>query len=118
MIEINTAVFNAIKAGSIPTIRFFSDNMKFLPAPPYAVIKQEAGDGQVRFRIFAHFEPGNQDKLDRYIRYELSELMREPRGLTGKPRFKSDGQWTDTVATNDDGTISASRVFFCPVIIT
>jgi hypothetical protein len=118
VIEINTAAYNAIKAGSIKTIYFFSDSFKLRPEPPYVVIKPEAGDGRVNFRIFAHFSPGQQDELDRYIRYELTKLMGEPKSLTGNKRFKSTGAWENTQANNDDGTISAARTFFVPVIIT
>jgi hypothetical protein len=118
MIDINAAVFNAVKAGSIKYVRFFSDSFKLRPEPPYAVIKPEAGEGRVNFRIFAHFPPGCQDALDRYIRYELSELMAEPKTLTGRSRFKSTGAWENTQANNDDGTISCARTFYVPVIIT
>jgi hypothetical protein len=118
MIEINTVVYNAIKAGSIPSVIFFSDNFKFRPPPPYVVIKPEAGDGRVNFRIFAHFSPGQQDDLDRYIRYELSVLMGAPKTLTGNRRFKSTGAWENTQTNNDDGTISSARTFYVPVIIT
>jgi hypothetical protein len=118
MIEINNAAYSAVKAGSVKNVAFFSDGFKLRPPPPYAVIKPEAGDGRVNFRIFAHFSPGQQDALDRYIRYELSELMAAPRTLTGSRRFKSDGAWENTQANNDDGTISCARTFYVPVIIS
>jgi hypothetical protein len=118
MIEINTAVYNAVKAGSVKQVRFFSDSFKFPPPPPYVVIKPEAGEGRVNFRIFAHFSPGQQDDLDRYIRYELAELMAEPKTLIGNRRFKSTGAWENTQANNDDQTISAARTFYVPVVIT
>jgi hypothetical protein len=118
VIEINTVIYDAVKAGSIKNIRFFSDSMKFPPEPPYVVIKPEAGDGRVNFRIFVHFSPGQQDDLDRYIRYELSELMAEPKTITGNRRFKSTGAWEDTRTNNDDHTISSARTFYVPVIIT
>jgi hypothetical protein len=118
MIEINTAVYNAVKAGSISSVVFFSDSFKLRPPPPYVVIKPEAGEGRVNFRIFAHFSPGQQDALDRYIRYELTELMAVPKTLIGNKRFKSTGAWENTQANNDDGTISAARTFYVPVIIT
>ena len=118
MIDINTVCYDAVKAGSIKNVVFFSDSTNPRLDAPYVVVKPEAGDGRVNFRIFAHFKPGSQDALDQYIRYELSQLMRAPKTLTGNKRFRSDGQWTDTVTTNDDGTISASRVFYVPVIIT
>jgi hypothetical protein len=118
MIEINTVVTNAVKAGSIKSVVFFSDSFKLRPEPPYVVIKPEAGDGRVNFRIFAHFSPGQQDALDQYIRYELTELMAAPKTLTGNKRFKSMGTWENTQANNDDGTISCARTFFVPVIIT
>jgi hypothetical protein len=118
MIEINTAVYNAVKAGSIKNVVFFSDSLDPRPAAPYAVIKPEAGDGRVNFRVFAHFPPGQQDALDRYIRYELPELMAAPKTLTGNRRFKSTGAWENTQANNSDGTISCARTFYVPVIIT
>jgi hypothetical protein len=97
---------------------FFSDSFKLRPPPPYVVIKPEAGEGRVNFRIFAHFSTGQQDALDHYIRYELSELMAAPKTLAGNKRFKSTGAWENTQANNDDGTISCARTFFVPVIIT
>lgn len=118
MIQINTDCYETVKAGSIKNVVFFSDSTDPRPAAPYVVIKPEQGDGRVNFRIFAHYKPGEQDKLDHYIRYELSDLMKVKKSLSGKPQFKSDGYWTDTIVTNDDGTISASRVFYVPVIIT
>jgi hypothetical protein len=118
MTGINTVVYNAVKAGSVKSVVFFSDSFTQRPTAPYVVIKPEAGDGRVNFRIFAHFSPGEQDDLDRYIRYELSELMAAPKTLTGNRRFKSTGAWENTQANNDDGTISAARTFFVPVIIT
>lgn len=118
MIEINTAVCNALKAGSIKNVVLFSDSFKLRPPPPYVVVKPEAGDGTLNFRVFAHFSPGRQDELDYYIRYELSRLMGEPKTLTGKKRFKSTGAWENTQANNDDGTISCARTFYVPVIIT
>jgi hypothetical protein len=115
---INTVVYNALKAGSVKNVRFFGGTLLAPPETPYVVIKPEAGDGRVNFRIFAHFLPGQQDDLDRYIRYELSELMAAPKTLTGNRRFKSTGTWENTQANNDDGTISAARTFYVPVIIT
>jgi hypothetical protein len=118
MIEINTAVYNAVKAGSIKTVVFFSDSFKLRPPPPYVVIKPEAGENAVNFRVFAHFSPGQQDELDYYIRYELPRLMGVPKTLMGNRRFKSTGAWENTQANNDDGTISCARTFYVPVIIT
>jgi hypothetical protein len=118
MSDINTVVYNAIKAGSIANVVFFGDSLDPQMGPPYVVIKQESGEGRVNFRIFAHFAPGNQDRLDRYIRYELTELMAAPKTLTGNRRFKSAGSWENTQANNTDETISAARTFFVPVIIT
>jgi hypothetical protein len=118
MTEINTVVYEAVKAGSVKNVVFFSGSFNFPPEPPYVVIKQEAGDGRVNFRIFAHFSPGQQDELDHYVRYELSELMAAPKTLLGNKRFKSTGAWENTQANNDDGTISCARTFYVPVIIT
>jgi hypothetical protein len=118
MTGINTAVFNALKAGTVGNVVFFSDSFRLRPEPPYVVVKPEAGDGAVNFRIFAHFPPGRQDDLDRYIRYELAELMAAPKTPTGRRRFRSTGAWENTQANNDDGTISCARTFYVPVIIT
>jgi hypothetical protein len=119
MIEINTAVYDAVKAGSVKEVRFFSDNLDPRPNAPYAVIKQEqsAENDKIVFRIFAHFRPGEQDRLDHYIRYELNALMYAPRTLTGRPRFRSLGGWGNTVSNNDDGTISCDKAYYVPVII-
>jgi hypothetical protein len=118
VIGINKTVYEAVKAGSVKQVVFFSGSLNFRPPPPYAVIKPEAGDGRVNFRIFAHFSPGQQDELDRYIRYELSELMAAPKTLTGNKRFKSTGTWENTQINEDDATIFSARTFYVPVIIT
>jgi hypothetical protein len=118
MTSVNTVVYEALKAGSIKNVRFFGGTTLARPEPPYVVIKPEAGEGVVNFRVFAHFSPGEQDALDRYIRYELSELMAAPKTLTGNKRFKSTGTWENTQANNDDNTISCARTFYVPVIIT
>jgi hypothetical protein len=120
MIGINTVVFNALRAGSIPRVVFFSDNLDPRPEPPYVVVKAEPspeGDKAV-FRIFAHFRPGQQDGLDSYIRYELSQLMAAPLTLTGNRRFRPLPGWGPVVTVNSDTTISCDRAFYVPVIIT
>jgi hypothetical protein len=117
MFDANTAIYTAIKAGSIKSVVFFSDSFDPRPAPPYVVIKPEAVANGVNFRIFAHFSPGQQNKLDSYIRYELVNLIKVYRNLSGSSRFKPVDSWENTQANNDDGTISCARTFFIPVII-
>jgi hypothetical protein len=113
---VSTALFNRLKEGSVKNIVFFGDSDK-RPAPPYCVIKEEARDGGVQYRLITHFALGTQDALDAYTRGEISELLTAPLSVNGRAvKMYDTGQWFGVVLGNDDKTIAAERLFFIPFV--
>jgi hypothetical protein len=115
-----TAIRNRLKTGTINNIVLFADSDK-LPPPPYVVIKPERGPtGNRNIRIIVHMIPGEQDRLENYIFCELSDHLLEDQvdwlidrhGNHGL--LINSGDWTDTIADNDDKTISMERIFILP----
>ena len=90
-----------------------------LPSPPYVVVRMEA-DGAGRgtaFRIIAHFQPGQQKALRKYIRGTIGAA------LDGFSATSDDGNYNELqsdfdampsqiVTVNDDKTISSERLYY------
>ena len=90
-----------------------------LPSPPYVVVKMEpdgAGRGTA-FRIIAHFQPGQQKYLRKYIRGVIGNA------LDGFSATSDDGNYNELqsdfdampsqiIAVNDDKTISSERLYY------
>jgi hypothetical protein len=114
--NINTLVLNKIKEGSIKNVVFFGDS-DAMPAAPYVVVKQEAGENRIVYRFIAHAFMGEQDMLDAYVRYELTALLKDVKTDKGTIKFYSTGEWFGVQARSDDNTISMERTYFVPIIL-
>lgn len=87
-----------------------------LPPVPYVVVREEPapGLGYTRYRVIAHYLPGQLLALRSYIRKEVFNLL-DGKKLTGTGGnvnvIESLGEIGNFVAENDDKTISQERTF-------
>jgi len=92
------------------------------PMTPYNVVRKEIdsmGRGMI-FRVFTHFDPGQDLFLDDYVNGELSTLLNnfsatDRHGNYNKIKIMQEG--SEIIAHNDDGTISKERRFLMPTKI-
>ncbi len=90
-----------------------------LPSPPYVVVKMEpdaAGRGTA-FRIIAHFQPGQQKYLRKYIRGIIGNALdgfsaASDDGNYNELQVDFDAMPSQIVTVNDDRTISSERLFY------
>ncbi len=95
-----------------------------IPGSPYTVVKAETTpNGFVRYRVNAHFQPGQQMAMDTYIRKDVYALLHNVllSGVgadTRKYIIRADPDQSigQVVTSNSDGTISQDRVFRAPEI--
>jgi len=106
-----------LKTGSVKNVVPFGSAPP-LPSPPYVVVKEEPSNlGYTRYRVIAHFSPGQVLPLRTYCRKEAYNLLAyvELTGSAGRRNTLSplgpDGTLT---TTNSDGTISQEAVFTMP----
>lgn len=110
-------IVTKLKAGPIANVMPFGGEK--LPAPPYVVVKPEPdplGRGR-RFRIIVHARPGQQQFLEDYIFNTLSVLLGEASVQSRHGNHNVllvEGEYSEIVASNDDGTISMERCFLLP----
>jgi len=90
-----------------------------LPAPPYVVVKQEvdAGGAGTAYRIIAHFNPGQQKALRKYIRGTIGNALDVFSATNSDGNFNElksdfDALPSTIVASNDDQTISSERLYY------
>ncbi len=112
-----TVIVARLKTGSIPDVVAFGTSTP--PAPPYVIVKSEKdalGRGRA-FRIIPHAEPDQQTFLSDYLFEELSDLLdgyQAETRLGNTNQVYSEGDYSDIIGNNDDGTISMERVFLVP----
>ena len=90
-----------------------------LPAPPYVVVKQEvdSGGAGTAFRIIAHFAPGQQKALRKYIRGTIGDALDNFSAISDDGNYNElsvdfDAIPSTIVAVNDDQTISSERLYY------
>jgi len=115
----NVKIIEQLNTGTITNNYRFGQ--PFGPATPYNVVRKEIdGFGRgVIFRIFTHYEPGQDLFLDDYADNELIELL-DGFGATDRHgnynilQLLRDQDGQDIITNNDDGTISKERRFLMP----
>lgn len=110
------AIITQLKTGSISNVVQYGSAR---PATPYVVVRPEAdsaGRGRL-YRIFVHYDQGQQAWLEDYCFDELITLLDNFSAVT---RHGNDNQlsveqdYQDININNDDGTISMERRFLMP----
>lgn len=112
-----TAIVARLKTGTVSNVVAYGQSST-LPQPPYVVVRMEPGTNQTRMaRVIAHFSPGQNIFLEDYIFDELTDLLSDWEGTDRNGNsfvlFTEEG-YGDIIADNDDGTISAERLFSAP----
>jgi hypothetical protein len=113
----DTVIVARLKTGSIQRVVPYGTENK--PAPPYVVVKSErsaVGNGW-RYRITAHFRPGQNTFLKDYMQNELFDLLDNYKAQSRHGNYNkvlTEDDFTGIIANNDDGTISMERVFLVP----
>ena len=119
----NNSIINAIieklKTGSISNIFLFSD-IDVIPKPPYVAVKPEAGviENTRQFRIIAHTQRGEYDKLQNYILKECDSLLLGTICDSEETNYKlyANG-YTDITPEEEDNTYFAERIYYAPLLI-
>jgi len=90
-----------------------------LPSPPYVVVKQEPdiGGRGTDFRIIAHFNPGQQKALRKYIRGTIGNALDNFSATSADGNYNVlnhdwDNMPSTILAINDDNTISSERLYY------
>jgi hypothetical protein len=111
------AIINKLKTGSIPEVVLFSDVDTF-PAPPYVVVKPEFGTvpDTRQFRIIAHAEQGQFDKLENYCLAELDRLLLgDIRDEEGSRYTLYTNGFTDITPEPADDTYFMEKLYYVPL---
>lgn len=115
-----TKIVERLKTGIVKNVVPFG--VEHLPEPPYTVVKPEKDplDRGTLYRIIAHYLPGQNEFLKRYIMKDVFDLLDNFMAEmdTGNyNRLLTENDYTDIIIDNDDKTISMERVFLLPRII-
>lgn len=114
-----SSIWNGGEGGN-SNIILFSDVDAF-PAPPYAVVKTEAGvrENTRAYRIIVHMEKGRLDELETYVLKELDKLLlsdylKDEEGNRYKLYVSG---YTDVTPEKMDNTYFMERLYFSPMLI-
>ncbi len=115
-----TKIVAQLKTGSIERVVQFG--VEQLPEPPYVVVKPEKDpfNRGRRYRIIAHFKPGQNIWLEDYIFNELTDLLDNFSTESRHGNYNTlltENDYNDIVINNDDKTISMERIFLLPTRI-
>jgi hypothetical protein len=109
-------VLERLKTGSVTRVYLYGTDHG--PDAPYVVVKEEPFPGRgTQLRIFAHFLPGQQKFLRTYIRETLLDLLDDYEAESddgNRNIVLSENQISDTMISEEDGTISMWRLFLIP----
>lgn len=115
-------IVTKLKTGKIKNVVKFG---RTLPAPPYVVVKEDAGINpqEIEYVVITHMAPGQEYYLKEYIMNDLSSLLNGFSATDEDGNFNvlrselTGGNWDGIITNNDDGTISMERRFHMPFIL-
>lgn len=108
-----------LREGSIKKVVLFGDSDK-MPPTPYVVVKPEFGaiSNTRQFRIIAHAQKGDFDKLNDYVLKELDTLLLGGIDDDEGNRYKLyPNGFTDITPEPDDTTYFMERLYYTPMTI-
>ncbi len=115
-----TKIVDKLKTGIIKNVVPFG--VEQLPEPPYTVVKSEKdilNRGTI-YRIIAHYLPGQNEFLKRYIMTDVFDLLDNFMAKMDSGNYNTlltENDYDDIITDNDDKTISMERVFLLPRVI-
>jgi hypothetical protein len=106
-----------LRNGSVKNITSFGNGKLAIPTPYCVIVPSNAPPNREAFQIWAHFELGRNIALERYVKEELPELMKEALDNYGAPLFESDRSYDGVSLDTTDNTLRAGKVFYLPLIM-
>jgi hypothetical protein len=118
------SIIDILKTKSTIKNVFHRDDFVSSPRLPYIVVWEETvqnydnKNGVAQYYISVHVDKGQIDILEKYITTELTDLLHNAYLTDGLTviQLKSTLIMSNTIYSNDDGSVSKDRLFVSPMI--
>jgi hypothetical protein len=116
--NLQEALQNQIKTGSVKQITAFGANKLGLPVPYVVIVPEPAAPDKLAFQIWAHFAIGQEREIQTYVLEELPDILGALKNPCGQNVFKIFNFFDGLRVDQADNTLRMGFAVYTPLVFT